>query len=683
MESNIEIMKEKPRKKLALAKNDPWLAPAAEDIIARYERYQNTLGELEAGWNSLGEFANGYKYYGFNYDPERKGWYFREWAPKAQDVYLFGDFNDWQRYSNRLTPDKYGRWELFLPDDLYRDRLTHKSRVKILVHSEAGWHEKIPAYIRRVIQDTKSVNFSGQFWNPPPFDWEGDRFDIRQIRELLIYECHVGMAQEREGVGTFAEFADYIIPYIKNSGYNAIQLMAVAEHPYYGSFGYHVTSFFAVSSRFGTPEELKYLVKKAHEQGIAVLMDLVHSHAAKNTNEGLNMFDGSDDQYFHPGGRGNHPHWDSKCFNYGKREVLRFLLSNLKFWLKEFHFDGFRFDGVTSMMYFDHGYRDHWDLDGYFKNGVEWDALIYLQLANTLIHKLKPHALTIAEDVTGMPGLCRPIREGGIGFDYRLGMAIPDYWIKMLKEKKDEEWDIGELWALMCNRLPGVKTVAYCESHDQALVGDQTISFRLMQSEIYFKMSNRDESYIIDRGLALHKMIRFITITTGGQAYLNFMGNEFGHPDWIDFPREGNQWSFQYARRQWSLIENPDLKYRYLSLFDREMLTLVKDYHLFDTGYGDLLNLDGENQTIIFKRQEVIFVFNFHVCNAVADYRFPVPEPGDYRIVLNTDNHRFGGHGRVDESLTYTTLYDESTKMHFLSIYIPNRTALAFVRFNQ
>lgn len=672
-------MKEKRIKQLALVRNDPWLKPVTHEITARYERYQNTLLEIEENWHSLTEYANAYKYFGFHYDRKQKGWFYREWAPKAQDLYLFGDFNSWQRYSHRMTREKNGQWEIFLPDEEYKDRFTHQSRVKVMIHSDAGWHEKIPAYINRVIQDPASLDFAGQHWAPPhAFDWQGDRFDICELNELLIYECHIGMAQEREAVGSFIEFADYIIPYIKNSGYNTIQLMAVAEHPYYGSFGYHVTNFFAVSSRFGTPEELKYLIYKAHEQGIAVLMDLVHSHSAKNTLEGLNQFDGSEDQYFHPGDRGNHPHWDSKCFNYGKREVLQFLLSNLKYWLREFHFDGFRFDGVTSMLYFDHGYRENWDLDGYFKDGVEWDALTYLQLANTLIHKIKPHAVTIAEDVTGMPGLCRPIREGGIGFDYRLGMAIPDYWIKVLKEKKDEEWDIHELWAIMSNRLPDVKTIAYCESHDQALVGDQTIAFRLMQSEIYFKMSKKDESFVIDRGIALHKLIRLITISLGGQAYLNFIGNEFGHPDWIDFPREGNRWSYQYARRQWSLLENPDLKYRFLAAFDRKMLEMVKEYRLFDEGYGNQINMDAMNQTIVFQRQGLIFIFNFHVSHSVPDYKFPVPDPGDYRIVLDTDRKEFGGHGRVDDTLVYTTQYNDDDQRHYLMIYNTNRTALVF-----
>jgi 1,4-alpha-glucan branching enzyme len=484
------------------------------------------------------------------------------------------------------------------------------------------------------------------------------------------------MAQEKEDVGSFVEFADYILPYIKNSGYNTIQLMAIAEHPYYGSFGYHVSNFFAVSSRFGTPEDLKYLIRKAHDQGIAVIMDLVHSHTVKNLHEGLNLFDGSDDQYFHPGERGNHPYWDSKCFDYGKTEVLKFLLSNIKFWLKEFHFDGFRFDGVTSMMYFDHGFRQNWDLEGYFMSGVEWDAITYLQLANKLTHTIYPKAVTIAEDVSGMPGLCRPIPEGGIGFDFRLGMAIPDFWIRMLKEKPDEDWDIHEMWHVLTNRLPGVNTVAYCESHDQALVGDQTIAFRLMQAEIYFHMRKEDDHLVIERGIALHKLIRLITISLGGQAYLNFMGNEFGHPDWIDFPREGNGWSYKYARRLWSLVEDKNLKYHYLGAFDKAMLKLVTEYNLMLPDWARQLNLDSDNKTLVFERNELIFIFNFHISHSIPDYEFTVPDPGDYQIILNTDNPAFGGHGRIDESTVFISQYSEEDHLHRLKIYNTNRTAV-------
>lgn len=663
----------------ALVRDDPWLEPAEQEILNRLNRFKNTLAGITTDHGTLGHFADAYKYLGIHYDKKLKAWIYREWAPKAEDVYIFGEFNDWQRYTHRLNRKAFGIWEIVLPDSEFHGRIRHLGQFKILVHSPLGWQERIPAYVQRVLQDPVNHDFTAQIWNPPKkFDWNGDAFDVSSLRELLIYEVHPGMAQEKEGIGTFTEFADVLLPYIKNAGYNAIQLMAVAEHPYYGSFGYHVSSFFAVSSRFGTPDDLKSLVKKAHEQGIAVIMDLVHSHTVKNTNEGLNLFDGSEDQYFHPGERGNHPHWDSKCFNYGKREVQQFLLSNIKFWLKEFHFDGFRFDGVTSMLYFDHGFREAWDLEGYFFNGVEWDAITYLQLANKLIHQVKPEAVSIAEEVSGMPGLCRSINDGGIGFDYRLGMALPDYWIKLLKEKSDEEWDIYDMWHVFNNRIPGVKTIAYCESHDQALVGDQTLAFRLMQSEIYFKMSTREHSLIIDRGIALHKMIRLFTITLGGQAWLNFMGNEFGHPDWIDFPREGNNWSYQYARRQWSLVHNTELRYHFLGAFDKAMIELVTKYPLLSDSFPRQLNMDATNQTICYEREGLIFVFNFHVSNSIPSYSFVVPAPGDYRIILNSDNPAFGGLGRIDESVTFITQYDVENAVHRLVIYNTNRTVLVF-----
>lgn len=671
----------KKNKTIGLVAKDPWLLPVEQEIIDRKDRFLDRLQSIVKDWGSLQKFASAFDYFGFHYDPKKKAWIYREWAPHAQELYLFGDFNSWQRFSHPMNRMENGIWEIFLEEKEYKKSFVHKSLVKVLVNSEKGFQERIPSYIHRVVQDPETHNFSGQLWFPEKkFSWKGDHFEVSRPEELLIYEAHVGMAQEKEGIGTFVEFADNLIPYIRNAGYNTIQLMAIAEHPYYASFGYHVSNFFAVSSRFGTPEDLKYLVKKAHENGLAVIMDLVHSHTVKNINEGLNEFDGSDDQYFHPGERGNHPHWDSKCFNYGRTEVLQFLLSNVQFWLKEYHFDGFRFDGVTSMLYFDHGFRDLWDRDGYFLKGVEWDALIYLQLANELIHKVNKSALSIAEDVSGMPGLTASPKEGGIGFDYRLGMGIPDYWIKILKEKKDEEWNPNEMYMVMTNRLSDVKTIAYCESHDQALVGDQTIAFRLMQSRIYFHMQKSDSDIIVDRGIALHKMIRLFTISLGGQAYLNFMGNEFGHPDWIDFPREGNNWSYQYARRMWSLVENMELKYHFLGAFDKAMLNLIKKFHVMSSGFGKILNVDDLNKTIVFERSNLVFIFNFHISHSIPDYEFPVTDPGDYRIVLNTDNPEFGGHGRIDDETLFISRYNAENSTHSLKIYNTNRTALVLSR---
>ncbi len=660
------------QRKLKLVKIDPWLEPSAGDIENRVSRFEDRLSGIERDFGSLSRFADGYNFFGINYDKKQNGWFYREWAPEAKALYLTGDFNNWNKFSHPLKKDDFGIWEIFLPEKEYKKSFVHGSKVKVLVDSQKGLNYRIPAYIRRVVQDEDTKNFSGQVWFPGNFDWKGDNFDVEKLGDLFIYEAHVGMAQEKEGIGTYDEFTRNILPRIKNAGYNVVQLMAIQEHPYYGSFGYHVSNFFAPSSRFGTPEELKNLIMTAHKMGLAVILDIVHSHTVKNTVEGINEFDGSDHQYFHPGQRGEHPQWDSKIFDYGKTEVLRFLLSNVKYWLKEFHFDGFRFDGVGSMMYFHHGLETIDNRDKFFRQGVEYDAITYLQLANYLAHNVKKDSVSIAEDVTGMPGLTAHVEDGGLGFDYRLGMGIPDFWIKMLKEKSDEQWDIYEMWNVLNDRLPYVKTVAYAESHDQALVGDKTIAFRLMDKEMYWHMHKDDNNIVIDRGIALHKMIRLFTISLGGNAYLNFMGNEFGHPEWIDFPREGNGWSYKYARRQWSLVDNPELKYSCLAAFDREMIKVIKENRIMSSLFANQLNMDADNKTIIFERNNLIFIFNFHVSNSIPGYEFNAPQPGEYRVILDSDSKDFCGHGRVDDSLTYPTKKNTNR----LSIYVPNRTAL-------
>ena len=566
---------------MKIVDNDNWLIPVATEVEKRFERYQNRLKAIENQYGSLNNFASAYQFFGFHYDNVRHGWWYREWAPAAHYLSLYGDFNGWDRYANPLENVGNGIWEIFLPDSENKDKLVHGSLLKVLVQSSIGEQERIPVYITRVLQDENTKDFSAQFWNPEkPYIFENQTPKLKD-EPLLIYESHVGMAQEKEEVGSYNEFIANVLPRIKADGYNAVQLMAIAEHPYYGSFGYHVSNFFAASSRFGTPEELKKLVDTAHGMGLLVIMDLVHSHTVKNVREGINLFDGTEYQYLKSGREGVHPQWDSKLFNYGKTETLQLLLSNVQFWLKEYHFDGYRFDGVTSMLYKNHGigetFDDPWK---YFGDNIDNDAVTYLQLANKLTHNIDNQNITIAEDVSGMPGICAKIEDGGIGFDYRLGMGLPDFWIKVLKDQSDEQWNMHEFFFTMTNRLQDVKTIAYAESHDQALVGDKTIAFRLMDKEMYTAMDKASQNMIIDRGIALHKMIRFFTICLGGDAWLNFMGNEFGHPEWIDFPRYENNWSYKYAKRQWSLADNGYLKYHWLGDFDKAMLDFVKKTNL-------------------------------------------------------------------------------------------------------
>jgi 1,4-alpha-glucan branching enzyme len=547
---------------------DPWLQPFQGDIELRMNRYKGLRQHLIGSNGSFREFASGHQFFGFH--RTENGWIYREWAPAAEALYLTGDFNGWDRTSHPLER-RDGYWAIELPG---ADTLKHLSRVKVRVRSFGIERDRIPLYIRKVVQDPNTNDFSGQIWAPPAeFIWNDQDFRVDHSRAPLIYETHVGMAQEKYGIGTYVEFADNILPRIKALGYNTVQIMASMEHPYYASFGNHVSNYFAASSWFGTPDDLKYLINKAHSLGLSVLMDIVQSHAVKNLAEGINEFDGTDYQFFHSGERGNHSAWDSKCFDYSRHDVIHFLLSSIKYWLEEFHFDGFRFDGVTSMIYQDHGLGTAFDNYGkYFSLNTDVDALTYLQFANDLIREIRPDAITISEDMSGMPGMCLPVVAGGIGFDYRLAMGMPDFWIRTLK-KSDEDWSMNELWHELSTSRPQEKRIGYAESHDQALVGDKTLIFRMADKEMYWHMNKGSQNLLIERAIALHKMIRWITISLGSEGYLNFMGNEFGHPEWIDFPRWGNGWSYQHCRRQWSLVDNPDLRYKDLGDFDQAMVS--------------------------------------------------------------------------------------------------------------
>lgn len=660
---------------LKIIENDPWLSPYQAAIEGRHDHALWRESELTGGKMSLMDFASGYLYYGLQRSAD--GWTFREWAPNATEIFLIGDFSGWEeqeRFRLRRINDA-GDWELFIPLGM----IGHGQHYKMRVRWNGGQGDRIPAWCRRVVQDNNSKIFSAQVWDPGiEFEFKHKVFKPKHD-PLLIYECHVGMAQEREGVGTYVEFKNNVLPRVKEAGYNCIQVMAIQEHPYYGSFGYHVSSFFAPSSRFGTPEELKELIDTAHGMGISVIMDLVHSHSVKNEYEGLGNLAGDPNQYFLPGDRHEHSAWGSLCFDYGKTQVLHYLLSNCKYWLDEFKFDGYRFDGVTSMLYYSHGLGEAFcNYDDYFNGHQDDDAICYLMLANRLIHQFNPKAITIAEEVSGMPGLAAPFDDGGYGFDYRLAMNIPDYWIKTIKERKDEDWSMAGIYWEVTNRRKDEKTISYVESHDQALVGDKTVIFRLVDADMYWHFTKDGGNDVTSRGIALHKMIRLITASTINGGYLNFMGNEFGHPEWIDFPREGNGWSHKYARRQWSLVDNKQLAYCWLGDFDRAMMKLIGSVRNFQSkDVVEYWHNDGD-QVLAFGRGDLVFVFNFNPTRSFSDYGFLVPK-GSYKTVLDSDSIKFGGFGRIDDGVEHFTLMDplyKKQRKEWLKLYLPARSAI-------
>ena len=644
---------------------DPRLKEFEADFDLRQQRYQKTLSTILQPGQTLADFASGFDYFGFH--PTRTGWVYREWAPGADEMYLTGDFNGWDRRGCPMYRLSGGVWEVYLEGE---NALQDGQHVCAIVIKDGRELERIPAYATRVVQDPQTFNWCAVIHTPRAFPWTDGKFKPK--KELFIYECHVGMAQEAGKVGSYREFTENILPRIRDLGYNTIQVMAVMEHPYYASFGYQVTNFYACASRFGMPEDLKELINTAHSMGIAVLLDVVHSHAASNTREGLNEFDGTTYQYFHDGAKGDHSAWGTKCFDYGKTEVIHFLLSNLKFWLNEYHFDGFRFDGITSMLYHDHGLGTAFDRgEKYFSMNTHLEAVTYLQLAAKTVKEVKPNAILIAEDMSAMPGMCRPVEDGGIGFDYRLAMGEPDMWIRLLRDQRDEDWNLNDIYYELANRRPKEKVIGYCESHDQALVGDKTLMFRMCDQEMYWSMAKGCDDQIIDRGMALHKMLRLLTMTLGGEGYLTFMGNEFGHPEWIDFPREGNGWSHHYCRRQWSLADDPMLRYHDLREFEKFAVALVKKHKVL-SGHDRQLKLDNHKKTLVYEKGGLIFAYNFHPWRSYDGCFIPTPEEGTYRVILSTDDYRFDGHGRIWHQ-EYETV--ERDGKPGIRMYLPSRTA--------
>ncbi|KAI9307970.1 1,4-alpha-glucan-branching enzyme GBE1 [Cunninghamella echinulata] len=667
---------------------DPWLDPFKEELKKRYAYFEKYKKMIENSPGGIEKFTKGYEYYGFNVEKDNTIIY-REWAPNAITACLVGEFNAWNINTHRMKRDQYGVFEIVIPPTVDgKPAIPHNSKVKIsMTLSNGDRIYRLPAWINRVTQELSvSPTYEAIFWNPDnKYTFKHSR--PKKPESLRIYEAHVGISTTEPRVGTYKEFTKNILPRIAYLGYNAIQLMAIMEHAYYASFGYQVTSFFAPSSRYGTPEELKELIDTAHQLGLVVLLDVVHSHACKNVEDGLNLFDGSDHCYFHEGSKGRHELWDSRLFNYGQYEVLRFLMSNLRYWMDVYQFDGFRFDGVTSMLYKHHGiaYGFSGNYHEYFGDKVDEDSVMYCQLANDYLHQHYPNVITIAEDVSGMPGSCRPVKEGGLGFDYRLAMAVPDTWIKLLKETKDDDWKMGHIVHILTNRRHLEKTIGYCESHDQALVGDKTLAFWLMDKEMYTNMSDLSElTPVIDRGLALHKMIRLITHGLSGEGYLNFEGNEFGHPEWLDFPRDGNKSSFHYARRQWNVLDDHLLRYKYLNEWDRALQQTEEIYGWLHQPQAYVSRKHEGDKVIVFERGNVVFVFNFHPTQSYTDYRIGVSQAGKYKMILNSDDKkRFGGHDRLDPKGEYFTTNEEwDSRPNWIQVYIPCRTAFLLTKAN-
>jgi len=643
----------------------------------RVDLFTREIQRLRSEWGSLAAYAGLHRELGMH-KVERDGrlyWRCREWAPAAHSVYLATDRVNFERsYPYRFArTDDPMLWELFVP----AEELPHGTYYELhMASSRTGRHvTRVPAFAVWVEQNRDNENqWCARVWDPP------EAFAFRRPRPQRpsfprIYEAHVGIAQSALGkkpkqFGTYRHFAEKVLPRIKKGGYTTVQLMGIPEHPLYKSFGYQVSGYFAPSSRFGTPDDFKYLVDEAHRLELGVILDITHSHACPNTEQGLARYDTS--RYFF---RDLKTQWDTVSFDYSQERTRRFLLSNCRYWLEEFNIDGFRFDAVGNMIYLDHGLDDDFSHVGrcfYGKDGqnrLDENGVLYLSLANTLVHELAPHAITLAEEFSGAPGMSCSPDNAGLGFDYRFAMGLPDFWAKFIEEGRT----MGQMWHELTNRRHYDKTISYTECHDQCINGDDAFIWRMIKDDMYTHMSVFSDSWKCSRGVALHKLMRFITLGSAGQGWLNFMGNEFGHPEWID--------AEDYAHRQWHLAETTHLKYSKLDAFDRNLLRLVREYpEQFQRG-PRFRYIHEEERILAFERGTLLFVFNFHELQAQKHLDLMVT-PGKYTEIFSSDELAYAGHGNLSTRTPGEHFSDAASGVleQRITLYVPPLAGLALVR---
>lgn len=561
----------------------------------------------------------------------------------------------------------------------YTPCIPHGSKYRVYFNTPDGPLERVPAWATYVLPDADGRQACAVHWDPPSesaYKWKNKH--PTAPKSLLIYECHVGISGSEPRLSSFSEFTKKVLPHIKDLGYNAIQLFGIVEHKDYFTAGYRVTNMYAVSSRYGTPEDFKHLVDEAHGIGLLVFLDVVHSYSAADEMVGLSLFDGTNDCYFHTGKRGHHKFWGTRMFKYADVDVLQYLLSNLNWWVEEYRIDGFQFHSLSSMMYTHNGFATFTgELEEYCNQYVDRDALMYLILANDILHALHPNIITIAEDATYYPGLCEATSQGGLGFDYYVNLSASEMWLSFLEKVPDNEWSMSKIvTTLMGNRQYTNKMLLYAENHSQSISGGRSFAEILFGGKEDRPAESTDS---LLRGCSLHKLIRLITFSIGGCAYLNFMGNEFGHPKGVEFPTASNNNSFELANRRWELLNNDGIHHA-LFLFDKDMMKLEQNERVLSRGLPNVHHVKDDTMVISYTRGPVLFIFNFHPTNSYEKYIVGVEEAGEYQVIMNTDEKNYGGQGMIngDQYVQKTIRKRCDGLQNCLQVPLPSRTAQVY-----
>ncbi|XP_058788144.1 1,4-alpha-glucan-branching enzyme 3, chloroplastic/amyloplastic [Vicia villosa] len=621
---------------------------------------------------------------------------YKEWAAKngPSPYAVIDDGKNYDIFNIKVDPEWQERIRALKPPILYwletrKGRkawlkkyipgIPHGSKYRVYFNTTNGPLERVPAWATYVQPELDGRQAYAIHWEPPPEDvykWKNQSPKVP--KSLRIYEAHIGISGSEPKISSFNDFTDKTLPYIKEAGYNAIQLIGVVEHKDYFTVGYRVTNFYATSSRYGTPDDFKRLVDEAHGLGLLVFMEIVHSYAAADEMVGLSLFDGSNDCYFHSGKRGQHKFWGTRMFKYGDVDVLHFLLSNLNWWIEEYQIDGFQFHSLSSMIYTHNGFASFTgDLEEYSNQYVDKDALLYLIMANEILHVLHPNIITIAEDATYYPGLCEPTSQGGLGFDYYVNLSAPEMWSTFLETVPDHEWSMTKIVNTLVSKKENAnKMLLYAENHNQSISGRRSLA-EVLFGEIDEHSEHYKESLL--RGSSLHKMIRLITLTIGGRAYMNFMGNEFGHPKRVEFPTSSNDYSYSLANRQWDLLEK-DGVHRDLFTFDKDMMRLDKNERVLSRGFPSFHHVNDSSKVISYVRGPLLFIFNFHPTDSYDSYTVGVEEAGEYQLILNTDEIKYAGQGILRENQYFQRTISKRVDGHrnCIEVQLPSRTAQVY-----
>ncbi|RKJ47221.1 1,4-alpha-glucan branching protein GlgB [bacterium 1XD8-76] len=617
------------------------MARKKSTLDTRPEEKKVFISEADQFLFAEGTHYDIYKKLGAHPSVERgkKGYFFGVWAPNAAEIFVIGEFNDWNETANpmkKLGPG--GIWSCFIPG------VEKNQMYKFLVVTEAGDKlykaDPFANYAEmRPGNASKTTDLSGFKWSDSAWLEKRDQKDMKK-EPMAIYECHIGSWMKHpdgteDGFYNYREFADRACDYMKEMGYTHIELMGIAEYPFDGSWGYQVTGYYAPTSRHGEPADFMYLVNKFHRAGIGVILDWVPAHFATDAH-GLGRFDG-ECIFEHPDPRlGEHPDWGTKIFNYGKTEVKNFLIANALFWLKEYHVDGIRVDAVASMLYLDYGKQDGQWVPNIYGGNKNLEAIEFFKHLNSVIRGTYPGFLTIAEESTAWPMVTGDIKDGGLGFSFKWNMGWMHDFCEYMKLdpyfRKDNHYSMT--FAMTYNSS---------ESYILPLSHDEVVHLKC-------SMLNKMPGYQVDKYANLRNGYTFMMGHNGKK--LLFMGQEFG---------QEREWS-EARELDWYLLgENLN---KGLQDYVKELLRIYRKYPCLweddaDWSGFEWMNADDcDRSTYSFIRKcasdkkRLLFIVNMTPMKW-EKYRVGVPAKKKYKLLLNSTEERFGGSGaEVPEEIT-------------------------------